>query len=302
MSPNPQAPFRLAQAQYKQGLTATWRKNRHVICGIPRMSAACTTENVLIAASEVDERLAECLASCRATFVRTFDEAQRALREQLFRLIVIDLNFDNIRMFELLQHVRSLARFNDVPVLCIRGANGGAGISAALDRVVRMLGGRAFLDLRGNDRALSGTFQRLCNIVGAEVGVELAPPRSRLCMLIIDRDVDAAHQLGELLEQLGHEVDFAYEAGAGIDAAQRLRPDAVFIDIASRSACGYRLARRLRRESDSGALLLIALAPAPNEEDRRRMRDAGFDKHLAKPANRQSVSSLLESCRAHMAR
>src|SRR5215510_13464529 len=98
------------------------------------MTSACASDGILIAASEVDERLLECLASCRATFVCTFEDAQRALREQFFKLIVIDLNFDNLRMFDLLQHVRSLARFDGVPVLCIRGADGGTGIIAALDR------------------------------------------------------------------------------------------------------------------------------------------------------------------------
>lgn len=239
------------------------------------MTGASAT-GILIAASEVDERLLECLASCRATFVRTFEDAQRALREELFGLIVIDLDFDNLRMFDLLRHVRSLACFNGVPVLCIQGAEGGAGITAALDRVVRTL-------------------------TAAELAVDVEPARGRLCILIIDRDVDAAHRLGEELERIGHEVDFAYDAAAGLDAARRLRPDAVFIDLALRSADAYQLAGRLRRESNSDRLLLIALAGATDGETQRRIREAGFDHHLAKCADRQSVLSLLQCWHAHPA-
>ena len=233
---------------------------------------ACAAENVLIAASEVDERLLESLASSRATLVRTFEEAQRALRDQLFRLIVIDLSFDNVRMFDLLRYVRSIARFNGVPVLCIHGGDGGVGISAALDSVVRALGGKACIDLRGNDRA----------------------PRGRLCILIVDHDVDSAHRLGELLEQLGHDVDLAYDAAAGLDAARRLRPDAVFVDLAQRPGDGYRLARRLRRECNGVNVLLVALAPALREEDCRRMREAGFDEHLLKSVPLQGIDELLQ--------
>ena len=270
------------------------------------MTVACAPDSILIAASEVDERLLECLASCRATFVRTFEDAQRALREQLFRLIVIDLDFDDVRMFDLLQHVRSLARFNGVPVLCIQGSAAGAGITAALDRVVRMLGGRAFLDLRGSAPAPAGAFQRLCQIIGAELGIDVGSsgtglPQRRLCILIVDHDVDAANRLGELLEQLGHDVDLAYDGCAGLDAARRLRPDAVFIDLTLLRRDGYRLARRLRRESGRCDIRLVGLTSAPNEEDCRHPREAGFDHLLAKPADRRSVLSLLESCRAHEA-
>jgi CheY-like chemotaxis protein len=258
--------------------------------------SGCAGNSILFAATEVDERLLECFASFGATFVRTFDDAQRALRDQLFRMIVIDLNFDNVRMFDLLEHVRSLARFNGVPVLCIQGADGEPGITAALDRVVRRLGGKAFLDLRAGEHAT----ERLRDLIGTELHAEANLPR-RLCILVIDPDVDAAQRLGEMLEQLGHDVDFAYNAAAGIDAARRLRPDAVFVDVAARPHEGYQLARRLRRECDPG-LFLVALAAAPDAEERRRIREAGFEEHVAKSADRHLLSRLLEPHHAHSVR
>jgi CheY-like chemotaxis protein len=49
----------------------------------------------------------------------------------------------------------------------------------------------------------------------------------RLCILIADRDIDAADALGALCERLGHEVDFAYDSAAAREAARWLKPDAV---------------------------------------------------------------------------
>ena len=49
----------------------------------------------------------------------------------------------------------------------------------------------------------------------------------RLCILIADRDIDAADALGALCERLGHEVDFAYDSAAASEAARWLKPDIV---------------------------------------------------------------------------
>lgn len=270
---------------------------------------AASAADILIAATDVDDRLLECLADCRATFVRTFEEAQRALREQLFKMIVIDLNFDNVRMFDLIQHVRSLADFNGVPVLCVQGAEAGAGFSAALDRLVRMLGGKAFIDLRGDEESLAGAFQRLCSILGAELGIDSArrwrqqsqrsTARLRagdrpLCVLIVDHDVGAADGLGEIVEHAGHDVDFAYNGIAGLDAARRLRPDVVFVDVSLPRPDGYELARRFRREPGLRTALLIALISTAHKEDLERVREAGFDDYVVKPADRQSIQRLLD--------
>jgi DNA-binding response OmpR family regulator len=237
---------------------------------------AASTADILIAASEVDDRLLECLADCRATLVRTFDEAQRALRDQLFRMVVIDLNFDNVRMFDLLQHIRSLAQCSGVPVLCVQGAEPAAGLGAALDRLVRKLGGEGLVDLRGQAAASAILLRR--------PSIE-AQAAARLCILIVDHDVDAAHRLGEIVEQAGHEVDFAYSGAAGLDAARRLRPDVVFLDIR------LRIGGRLRRDAALRSLTLVALTGA--ETDPERVRAAGFDHCIAKPVSQDLVRGLL---------
>lgn len=258
--------------------------------------------DILIAATDVDDRLLHCLADCRATFVRTFEEAQQVLRSRLFKMILIDLNFDNVRMFDLLHYVRSLPGFHGVPVLCVQACEAGAGLSAAFDRLVRMLGGRGFVDLRGNDELLASAIQRLCRIVGAEFGMD-TPPRDRsaaLCILIIDSDVDAAQRLGEVAEQAGHDVDFAYSGTAGLDAARRLRPDIVFVDLALASPEGYQLARRLRCEPGLRNARFVALTAAANEQDRERIREAGFDDQVLKPADPAAIRKLLDAPHAHM--
>ena len=122
------------------------------------------------------------------------------------------------------------------------------------------------------------------------------PPR-KLCILIVDDNIDAAQSLGALCEHFGHEVDFAYDGTSGLEAARRLRPDIVFADLVLPGIDGYELARQLRLESPLRDLVLIAVSGFGSDEDRQRSREAGFDHHLVKPADPAFIQSLLRGLR-----
>jgi len=122
------------------------------------------------------------------------------------------------------------------------------------------------------------------------------PPR-RLCILVVDDNVDAAQSLAALCEEFGHDVDLAYDGTSALEAARRLRPDIVFADLALPGMDGFELARQLRLESPLRDLVLIAVSGFGNDEDRQRSRAAGFDHHLVKPADPAFIESLLRRLR-----
>ena len=106
--------------------------------------------NVLVAVvPDMDEKLRECLPEHHLTFVRSMLDAVSALRHDGFQLIVIGLDFDESRMLELLQYVRSLPKYQDVPVICVHGAhmNLSEAVMKNIDVAVKALGGLAFLNL-----------------------------------------------------------------------------------------------------------------------------------------------------------
>jgi CheY-like chemotaxis protein len=76
-------------------------------------------------------------------------------------------------------------------------------------------------------------------------------------------------------------------------AAQAQQPDAVLLDIAMPGMDGYQVARTLRSMSRDKSLLLVAITAHGSEEDRRRCEEAGFDRHLVKPADPLEVEYLL---------
>jgi hypothetical protein len=130
---------------------------------------------VLVAdVAEMDERVSHCLPGHDLTFVRTLAEAVRTLRHDGFSMVVIGLHFDESRMFELLSHVRSLPKYNEVPVICVQGLEFTVPepVRRTVDMAVRVLGGTAFVDLR--DEALD--FRRHCDFLD-KVASEGAPLR-----------------------------------------------------------------------------------------------------------------------------
>ena len=56
---------------------------------------------------------------------------------------------------------------------------------------------------------------------------------------------------------------------------------------------GYELCRRIRQHPALAKILLVALTGWGQEDDRRRSREAGFDRHFVKPIELQSLERLL---------
>jgi CheY-like chemotaxis protein len=67
------------------------------------------------------------------------------------------------------------------------------------------------------------------------------------------------------------------------------------LDIGMPGMDGYEVARRIRREPHSKDATLIALSGWGQEDDRNRSRTAGFDHHLIKPPELDTLKLLLLS-------
>jgi CheY-like chemotaxis protein len=65
------------------------------------------------------------------------------------------------------------------------------------------------------------------------------------------------------------------------------------LDIGMPRLNGYDLARRLRGQAWGRGMVLIALTGWGQEDDRRRTREAGFDRHLVKPVDPDALQELL---------
>ena len=120
-----------------------------------------------------------------------------------------------------------------------------------------------------------------------------AVPASRIRILVVDDNVDAAQSLELLLVELGHEVQIAYDGTAAIATARTFRPQVVLLDIALPGMNGYDVARTLRSSGWLDGARIIALTGFGQDQDRHRSQAAGFDGHLVKPVAFESIARAL---------
>jgi CheY-like chemotaxis protein len=101
-----------------------------------------------------------------------------------------------------------------------------------------------------------------------------------------------------LLTLAGHQVSVAHSGQLGLNLARQTPPDIVLCDIGLPGGMdGYDVARALRKDIQLAAVQLIALSGYGQEEDQRRARQAGFDRHLTKPVDPVALLALLASLR-----
>ena len=112
-------------------------------------------------------------------------------------------------------------------------------------------------------------------------------------VLIIEDDDDAADTLAELLRLGDHQVSVARSGTEGVALACSLAPEFVLVDIGLPDIDGYEVARRLRNNPVTSHLRLIAVTGYGTREDRRSALAAGFNEHLAKPVELESLKMLL---------
>jgi signal transduction histidine kinase/ActR/RegA family two-component response regulator len=124
--------------------------------------------------------------------------------------------------------------------------------------------------------------------------ITLKPVRPRR-ILVVDDNLDAAESLRELLHSEGHNVEVLQDGAAALARLEDFRADIVLLDIGLPRMDGYMVAHAIReRFALSGRRpRLLALTGYGRDEDRNAAIKAGFDAHLAKPADPRRLLQMI---------
>jgi CheY-like chemotaxis protein len=117
-------------------------------------------------------------------------------------------------------------------------------------------------------------------------------------VLVVDDNRDAAETLAALLELWGHRVRVVHDGPAALQASAVDPPDVVLLDIGLPGMDGYAVAARLHEQATTRDARIIALTGFGQDADRRAALAAGFEDHLTKPVNPESLRQLLSRPRA----
>jgi CheY-like chemotaxis protein len=114
-------------------------------------------------------------------------------------------------------------------------------------------------------------------------------------ILVVDDNVDSADSLALLLSIGGHETHVAHDGPGAMDAAARLLPDVVLLDIGLPKMDGLEVCRRIRQEPWGRRMGIVALTGLGQDSDRVESESAGFDRHVVKPIDYEALLRTLDT-------
>ena len=194
----------------------------------------------------------------------------------------------------LLEHV--FKPFTQADTTLDRANSGGLGLGLSIvDGIVQMHGGRVAAYSEGEGKGALFTV-RLPGMAqpGHARNASAAEKRIRkLRILVIDDKRKLTDILCAMLGAMGHRARAAYDGYGGIEAAKEIRPDVIFCDIGLPGRSGYEVAEILKADRELKNAYLVALTGYAGEDEKKRAKAAGFDRHLAKPVDRAALEKVL---------
>lgn len=115
----------------------------------------------------------------------------------------------------------------------------------------------------------------------------------KLRILIVDDNRDSARTLGMLLSFMGNDVQTAYDGLQALQVAASFIPHVILLDIGLPKLNGYEVCRRIREQSWSQGVVIVACTGWSQEEDIRKAENAGFDRHMVKPVDSNALGRIL---------
>jgi len=182
---------------------------------------------------------------------------------------------------------------------------GGLGIGLTLVRqLVEMHGGRVLARSEGLGKGSEFVaYLPLAPAMVEETAAPAPPPvatATGLRVLVVDDNQDGADMLALSLSILGHEVLTVYDPLEVEAVAANFRPELAFLDVGMPRLNGYDLAARLRRHDWCRDTYLVALTGWGQDTDRRRSAESGFNEHLVKPIDLDTIVAMCNAAQARV--
>jgi two-component system cell cycle response regulator DivK len=109
-------------------------------------------------------------------------------------------------------------------------------------------------------------------------------------LLVEDNEMNR-DMLSRRLARRGHEVILGLDGESGVDLATSENPDIILMDMSLPVIDGWEATRRIKAQSATAGIPIIALTAHAMESDREKALEAGCDDYDTKPVD---LARLLE--------
>ncbi len=109
-------------------------------------------------------------------------------------------------------------------------------------------------------------------------------PTPKTVLIVEDNELNL-DMLSRRLERRGYRVLFTGDGLTGVELARSARPDIILMDMRLPQLDGWEATRRIKANSATAHIPIIALTAHAIAGDRERALEAGCDEYEAKPIN-----------------
>ncbi|MBI5201995.1 MAG: response regulator, partial [Elusimicrobia bacterium] len=238
--------------------------------------------------------------------VATGEEALKALADERFDCLVLDLGLADIPGFELLERLRKDEALKKLPVVVYTGRELTGKEETRLRKLAKSI---IIKDAKSPERLLDETSLVLHRIESKmpekqrrtlERLHQSDPLLAKRKVLVVDDDVRNIFALTSVLERAQMEVVYAENGRDAIELLEKTPGvDMVLMDVMMPEMDGYETMRTIRGIERFKELPIIALTAKAMKGDREKCIEAGASDYIAKPVD---VPQLLSMLRVWMSR
>jgi CheY-like chemotaxis protein len=113
-------------------------------------------------------------------------------------------------------------------------------------------------------------------------------------ILIIDDDADVRRVLTITLRHLNYETCEAADGTAGIRMSLAENPDLILMDVSLPDSSGLQTAKRIKENSNTRHIPIVACSGWNNEEIAAQAAEAGVIEFLVKPISPEQLAAVIE--------
>jgi CheY-like chemotaxis protein/two-component sensor histidine kinase len=176
-------------------------------------------------------------------------------------------------------------------------STGGLGLGLSIVKgIVDLHGGKVSAFSEGLGKGSTFEIRLPLNNDEGTKKLEIMPAEKKnrsLKILLIDDNQDFTDILSSALTLLGHEVITANDGMTGIAKSRDYSPEVIFCDIGLPDMDGFEVAKRIRGEVSIQNVYMVALTGYANQSDTDKALESGFNKHLAKPVDINTIRKVL---------
>ncbi len=119
---------------------------------------------------------------------------------------------------------------------------------------------------------------------------------SKKIILAVDDEPNILMSIEFILDMEGYEVHTARDGDDALEAAERVRPDLIVLDINMPRKDGYEVCRILRERENMTGTKVIMLTAKGQALEKKKGLEVGADEYVTKPFSADELLSVIRAC------